>query len=70
MSVIPGIGNIDENSDLITLEACSDGFYRTGSLGVRQILTTGDRKVEFIVFPDNTIAYQSPTARPSPGSWQ
>jgi beta-phosphoglucomutase len=57
MSIIPGIGHLNENADLITLEACSDDFYRTGSLGVKRILTTGDRKVEFIVFEDNTIGY-------------
>ena len=31
MSMIPGIGHIGENSDLIALEACSDGFYKTGA---------------------------------------
>ena len=57
MSSIPGIGQIDENSGLIKLDQCSDGFYKTGDGGVRQILSTGDNKVEFIVFEDKTIAY-------------
>jgi beta-phosphoglucomutase len=57
MSNIPGIGQLDENSGLITIEECSDGFYKTGDKGVRQILSTGDNKVEFIIFEDRTIAY-------------
>ena len=57
MSNIPGIGQLYENSGLIEIEECSDGFYKTGDGGARHILTTGDRKVEFIVFEDNTIAY-------------
>jgi beta-phosphoglucomutase len=57
MSNIPGIGQLDENGGLIRIDECSDGFYKTGDGGVRQILSTGDRKVEFIVFEDRTIAY-------------
>ena len=57
MSNIPGIGQIDENSGLKKIEECSDGFYKTGDGGVRQILSTGDKKVEFIIFEDRTIAY-------------
>lgn len=57
MSNIPGIGQLDENSGLIKIEECSDGFYKTGDGGVRQILSTGDKKVEFVIFEDRTIAY-------------
>lgn len=57
MSDIPGIGQLDENRGLIKIEECSDGFYKTGDGGVRQILSTGDKKVEFIVFEGRTIAY-------------
>ncbi len=57
MSNIPGIGQLDEKSGLIKIEECSDGFYKTGDGGVRQILSTGDKKVEFIIFEDRTIAY-------------
>lgn len=57
MSNIPGVGQLDENSGLIKIEECSDGFYNTGDGGVRQILSTGDKKVEFIIFKDRTIAY-------------
>jgi hypothetical protein len=44
MSNIPGIGHLDENSGLIKIEECSDGFYKTGGGGVRQIFSTGDKK--------------------------
>ena len=57
MSNIPGIGQLYENSGLIKIAECSDGFYKTGDGGVRQILSTGDKKVEFIIFEDRTIAY-------------
>jgi len=57
MSNIPGIGQTDENSGLKEIEECSDGFYKTDDGGVRQILSTGDEKVEFIIFEDRTIAY-------------
>jgi beta-phosphoglucomutase len=57
MSNLPGIGRLCENSGLIKIEQCSDGFYKTGDGGVKQILSTGDKKVEFIIFEDRTIAY-------------
>ena len=57
MGSIPGIGPLDENSGLIKIKECSDGFYKTGEEGVKQILSTGDKKVEFIIFEDRTIAY-------------
>ncbi len=57
MSNIPGIGQLYENSGLIEIKQCSDGFYKSGDGGVRQILSTGDKKVEFIILKDRTIAY-------------
>jgi beta-phosphoglucomutase-like phosphatase (HAD superfamily) len=57
MSNIPGLGQLDENSGLIKIDVCSDGFYKTGEGGVAQILSTGDKKIEFIVFENKTIAY-------------
>ena len=57
MSNIPGLGQLYENSGLIKIEECSDGFYKTGGGGVTEILSTGDKKVEFIIFKDRTIAY-------------
>lgn len=56
-SSIPGLGQIKENSGFIKIDNCSDGFYRTGENGVVRILATGDKKVEFIVFEDKTLAY-------------
>ena len=57
MSNIPGLGQLYENSGLIKIEECSDGFYKTSGGGVTEILSTGDKKVEFIIFKDRTIAY-------------
>lgn len=54
---IPDIGSFDENSGLIKLDACSDGFYKVGENGVISITATGDRKVEFIAFENKTFAY-------------
>lgn len=53
----PGLGKIDNNSGLREIDQCSDGFYRRGVNGVGAILTTGDRKVEFICFQSRTIAF-------------
>ncbi len=55
--VIPGLGRIAGDSGLVPLDACSDGFFRSGRDGVVAIVATGDRKVEFIAFADRTIAY-------------
>ncbi len=56
---IPGIGNIAEEyeQDLIDLETAGDGAWRLGSDGVMRILTPRDRKVEFLVFEDKTLAF-------------
>ena len=56
---IPGIGSIDPAcvEDLIRLEEGGDGLYRVGVDGVEQILTPRDRKVQFIVYADKTLAY-------------
>jgi beta-phosphoglucomutase-like phosphatase (HAD superfamily) len=54
---IPGLGEIDPACDLMAIAECSDGFYRSGDNGVEMILTTGDRKVEFICFSTRTIAF-------------
>lgn len=42
---------------MITLDATSDGRFRTGADGVTAIVVTGDRKVEFVVFSDHTLAH-------------
>jgi beta-phosphoglucomutase-like phosphatase (HAD superfamily) len=54
---IPGIGELEAGSGLIEIERCSDGFYRPGKDGVNAVYATGDRKVEFVCFVDNALAY-------------
>lgn len=56
---IPGIGVIDPAvaDDFIALETGGDGLYAVGKDGVQQILTPKDRKAEFIVYEDKTLAY-------------
>jgi beta-phosphoglucomutase-like phosphatase (HAD superfamily) len=54
---VPAIGQIAEDSGMVPLQRCSDGQFIVGKNGVRSIVATGDRKVEFVVFEDNTIAY-------------
>ena len=54
---IAGIGPVAEDSGMLLLEVCSDGFHQVGKNGVVSIISTGDRKVEFINFEDRSIAY-------------
>lgn len=54
---IPGIGLVSADSGMIELEACSDRLHRVGTHGVTGIISTGDRKVEFINYEDRSIAY-------------
>lgn len=51
------LGSFEENSGLIPLNKCSDGYFCTGKDGVVSVTATGDRKVEFIEFKDRTLAY-------------
>jgi beta-phosphoglucomutase-like phosphatase (HAD superfamily) len=55
---IPGIGDISgaRPGDLLDLEVAVDGMWRVGRDGVLRILTPRDRKVEFLVFADKTVA--------------
>lgn len=55
--VIPGLGEFDENSGLVSRGVCSDGYFRAGEEGVTGIYATGDGKVEFIAFRDRSLAY-------------
>ena len=57
MTKIPGLGIIPHSSHLICLDKCSDDTLRVGQNGVLSILATGDRKVEFIVFENYTVAF-------------
>ncbi len=54
---IPGLGSIPVSTDLISIDKCSDNTFRVGQQGVVSILTTGDRKVEFINFEDHSLAF-------------
>jgi len=54
---IPGIGNLPADSGFIRLAGCSDGIFKSGQNGVNSILSTGDGKVEFIVFEGKALAY-------------
>ena len=44
-------------SGMISLQQCSSGAFRMGEGGVRSILATGDRKVEFIDVDGHKLAY-------------
>lgn len=56
-TLLPGLGLPREGHGLIALDACRDGHHRPGRDGVRLVLTPADRRVEFIVFDDRTLAY-------------
>jgi len=53
---IPGIGPVSPDSALIPLQASSDSLFHVGKDGVTCIVSTGDRKVEFICFADHALA--------------
>ena len=55
-AIIPKIGKVAKDSGFIALEYSSDNLFKKGMNGVNSIFSTGDRKVEFISFADNTIA--------------
>lgn len=44
-------------SGMISLQQCSSGAFSVGQGGVRSIMATGDRKVEFITLQNHQIAY-------------
>lgn len=51
------LGPSAKKSDFISLEKCSDGHFAVGKDGVESILSTGDRKVEFIFFGNSVLAF-------------
>jgi beta-phosphoglucomutase len=59
MGKIPGIGSIPAQyaGDFLPLQTGGGGLWQVGRDGVRQILAPRDRKVEFIVFADKTLAF-------------
>jgi len=54
---IPCIGIINDNDGFVPLQKCSDGQFAVGRDGVKAIVATGDKKVEFIGFEAHTLAY-------------
>jgi len=55
--LLPGLGALRHADGFVSLAACSDGRFRVGRDGVRHVLTPADRRVEFIVFDDRTLAF-------------
>lgn len=51
------IGTIYESDRMQRIEQCSDMHFSVGKYGVKDIWTTADRKVEFIIFENNCLAY-------------
>lgn len=53
----PGLGMASEAGGFVMLDACGDGYFKTGTDGVKAVLATGDGKVEFVCFADRVLAY-------------
>ena len=54
---IPDLGIIDDSSGFRILSATTDGRFISGKEGVKHILCTGDGRVEFVAFENQTLAY-------------
>ena len=54
---IPDLGIIDESSGFKELAATTDSRFTAGEGGVKNIVCTGDGKVEFVAFENQTLAY-------------
>ena len=54
---LPGIGDISGDAGFSKIERTSDGRFQSGQQGVQAIVTTGDKKVEFVDFGTHTLAY-------------
>lgn len=56
---VPGLGDVPDEvrGDLVDLLDGGDGLWKVGRLGVRRIFTCLDRKVEFAVTGEHTLAY-------------
>ena len=54
---LPGFKKIEKAHGWKILDKCSDNLHETGKNGVKQILSTGDGKVELIGFSEKTLAY-------------
>jgi len=54
---LPGLGNLPTDTGLRLLNSTSDKRFSVGRNGVRDIIATGDGKVEFVAFDDHTLAF-------------
>lgn len=57
LAAIASIGEIAHDSGMINLETSGDGRFSIGENGVKSIVSTGDKKVEFICFGSHSLAY-------------
>ncbi|MGE3841743.1 MAG: HAD family hydrolase [Vicinamibacterales bacterium] len=56
MIVLPDLGSFEHPGDLLPASQSLDGRFRAGEDGVRAIVGTRDRKVQFIAFGGHTMA--------------
>lgn len=54
---VPGIGAVGPDSGMVQLAIGGAGLFKVGHNGVKHILLPADKKVEFIVYDDTTLAY-------------
>jgi beta-phosphoglucomutase-like phosphatase (HAD superfamily) len=54
---IPGLGSLADNAGIIQLQKTSDSRFSIGKDGVKNIIATGDKKVEFVAFDEHSIAH-------------
>lgn len=54
---IPALGKVNSEMGYVFKNECSDKFFKVNKDGVKAIVSTGDKKVEFIAYKDRTIAY-------------
>ncbi|NCU26711.1 hypothetical protein EOM86_08325 [Candidatus Nomurabacteria bacterium] len=57
MDIIPGLNISAADSGLNEIESTLDGKFKAGENGIVRILSPDDRKVDFIVFENHTIAH-------------
>ena len=55
--IIKNIGEFSEQDGFIILKKCSDNIHEVGINGVKEIVSTKDKKVEFICYETHTLAY-------------
>mgnify|MGYP005624224721 CR=1 FL=1 len=53
---LPDLPPFSADSGMISLDRTSDGRFAVGRAGVRAVVATGDRKVEFVAYAEHTLA--------------